>query len=310
MNWLNTNFPNWRSFSIGLVLAVAYAAHAYLLEGTVHKSTIVVTLAIAALGYVVKDKVVTGGSVAQTSEAERRAEPTGSNTTDGSKFPPIQTKGLGMMLFALLFSGAMVFTVAACGKRVEKIVNIPPGISEEQTQNWYKATGALSVVAENTKAATDLVIEMNHNGELPSGDSYQTALSVFGRISQGGIVMRNLLAGEPEHFTQSTRDQIVAFAVDALGQLAKLDTSAPLAARPCPQGATCAQSAASSGSAQKVLDQISGLKKALQELQAIPPPSHSETPTSQLTPFGVLRDTLGAMADVRRAEGLLLIGRI
>jgi hypothetical protein len=313
MNWLNTNFPNWRTQMSAIFVAICVAVYDASVNGTLHKSTIGAIIGIAFVGYFAKDKRVTGGNVAQTREAHLRLQPMGSNRDHRPPaFPPISTKGLGMVIFALLFSGAMVFTVAACGKRVDKIVNIPPGISEEQTQNWYKATGALSVVSDETKAATDLVVDLEHNGEIPAGDAYQTSLSVFGRISQGGIVARNLLYKEPEQFTESTRNQIVAFATDALAQLAKLNLSVFSAQSgvTCQPGQSCSATAAATSGIQKVDAKVERVRKALLQLQATPGPSHTDnTPAPGPSPSSMFRQSWNGVLAMRRAEGLMLVGQ-
>lgn len=252
MNWLTVNFPNWPSFVIGLALSIAYATHAYLLEGTVHKSSIAVALLLAALGFVVKYKAVTGGSIAQTPEAVQREQPVNAKAVK-NMIAPLST------LIALFFIAFCFLSFAGCMRKTGSIANVPTGVSEAEVKDWYAATGAIAIVGNSTEAATNLAISINRAD--PTNPDYQKMLSVFGHIAQGGISAGNVLSASPEHFTASTRDQIIAFAGDALGQLG------PYLAGPQPK-TTTARTIETDADRMKLQAQLESLQSALKRLQS------------------------------------------
>jgi hypothetical protein len=78
--WLDQNWPNWKITLAALFTAVCIALQDAYNTGTLHKTTILVVLGMAVVGFFAKGRNVTGGSVPQTREARLRAEKTGSQT--------------------------------------------------------------------------------------------------------------------------------------------------------------------------------------------------------------------------------------
>lgn len=210
---------------------------------------------------------------------------------------PRNSRMMGSLIFvfgfwSVLSLGLVTATVTGCQKK--HIANVPPGVSESQVNDWYTATGAVSIVADNTKAAVDLIVDLNHNGEFPDGDAYNQTLSVFGGIAQGGIHARNVLSAMPENFNEDTRSQIVDFATTALAELAKWQLSRQSS------GMRTANVDGAAGM-QKVNDLTASIKKALEKLQSL------KTPAATSNMF---LDTWDGIVAVHRAEGLLLIGKL
>lgn len=65
---------NWRTTLIGCCIAIIIAVQPMITEQAVNWKAVGMAALIALFSFVSKDAVVTGGSVAQTQEAERRAE--------------------------------------------------------------------------------------------------------------------------------------------------------------------------------------------------------------------------------------------
>jgi hypothetical protein len=212
--WLDSKYPNWQTTVGGLFTAVMIGFYDAYVNGRLHKSTIGVVLGVILMGYFAKVRSVTGGSVAQTPEAVTRAEVVAPQVQP----PSIPTGKLPAWLLIIGLVGA--FGVSSC-HRVNHVTNLPPGVNEQEVKDWYAATGALSVIADNTKAATDIAIDLNHQGMFHDGPAYNTTLTVLARISQGGIHASNMLRAMPEHFDANARLQLSAFADDALAQAQK-----------------------------------------------------------------------------------------
>jgi hypothetical protein len=65
---------NWKTTLMGMLTAGAYATKTMVLTGQFNWTDAAITFGIAALGYLVKDKDVTGGTVAATPEAQARLD--------------------------------------------------------------------------------------------------------------------------------------------------------------------------------------------------------------------------------------------
>lgn len=65
---------NWRTTLIGGLLAIVIAVQPIIETGTIDWKKVGMAAVIALFGYLVKDKDVTGGTVPQTDEAQKRVE--------------------------------------------------------------------------------------------------------------------------------------------------------------------------------------------------------------------------------------------
>lgn len=99
---------------------------------------------------------------------------------------------------ATLMVAILIFTTGCGGKQIQ-VTNLPPNVSQAEVSNWYRATGAISVIADQTLILTDAAISLNREGVL-KGAAYDAVLTTLGKVSQAGIHVRNVLYQQPEYF--------------------------------------------------------------------------------------------------------------
>lgn len=103
-----------------------------------------------------------------------------------------------MAVVVLMFSVMMATT--ACTPRKVDIVNAPTPLAAEAVRNWYTATGALEVVANNSHNALQAIIQMNRAGTFPDGPAYAATMNSFMRIADAGLKASTILQKTPEMF--------------------------------------------------------------------------------------------------------------
>ena len=105
----------------------------------------------------------------------------------------------------------------SCQKRT--IVNVPPGISPDEVNAWYTATGVLRQVSVSVKGATDMVVALHNQGVTFQGDSYTTLLTNLGKIAQTEILASNFLAQWQDNFGASQASQFRGYLISIADQL-------------------------------------------------------------------------------------------
>jgi hypothetical protein len=105
----------------------------------------------------------------------------------------------------------------SCQKRT--IVNVPPGISPDEVNAWYTATGVLRQVSVSVKAATELVVDLHNSGVTFQGDSYTGLLTNLGKIAQSEILASNFLDDWQDNFGASQASQFRGYLVSIADQL-------------------------------------------------------------------------------------------
>ncbi len=120
-------------------------------------------------------------------------------------------------------SAAVVLTVLlslaafSCQKRT--IVNVPPGISPDEVNAWYTATGVLRQVSVSVKGATELVVDLHNSGVTFQGDSYTSLLTNLGKIAQTEILASNFLDQWQDNFGASQASQFRGYLISIADQL-------------------------------------------------------------------------------------------
>ena len=109
------------------------------------------------------------------------------------------------------------FGQISCQKRT--IVNVPPGISSDEVNAWYTATGVLQQVSVNVLAATEAVVDLHNSGVTFQGDSYTVLLSNLGKIAQTEILASNFLAQWQDNFGADQASQFRGYLISIADQL-------------------------------------------------------------------------------------------
>ena len=118
---------------------------------------------------------------------------------------------------AVVLTILLSLTVLSCQKRT--IVNVPPGISSDEVNAWYTATGVLRQVSVGVQGATELVVDLHNSGVIFQGDSYTKLLTNFGKIAQSEILASNFLDDWQDNFGASQASQFRGYLVSIADQL-------------------------------------------------------------------------------------------
>jgi hypothetical protein len=124
----------------------------------------------------------------------------------------------------LLLIAVLLVTVDACHKK-QNITNVPPGVSTNEVQSWYTATGVLQTVADTGDKGLDLVISLNRQGVFPDSPAYKQTIQSFKAIGQLGLDTKKAMEEAPQKFGQPQRDQLGDFSNKVSAELQKLTSS-------------------------------------------------------------------------------------
>jgi hypothetical protein len=126
------------------------------------------------------------------------------------------------LLSAVLLVGLVITGPAGCHKT--HITDLPPGVSQNEVQAWYTATGTVKTIAETAKGLTDAVISAHQSDpEMMPAEDYQNILLVLGKTAQAGIHLDAILKQAPENFGKETKEQILAEIQPVIEEIRKAD---------------------------------------------------------------------------------------
>jgi hypothetical protein len=118
---------------------------------------------------------------------------------------------------AVILTVLLSLTALSCQKRT--IVNVPLGISPDEVNAWYTATGVLRQVSVNVLAATEAVVDLHNSGVAFEGDSYTNLLMNFGKIAQAEILASNFLDQWQDNFGADQAAQFRGYLIAIADQL-------------------------------------------------------------------------------------------
>lgn len=86
-----------------------------------------------------------------------------------------------------------MLTLAGCGARVKTVTNLPPGVTQQQAQNYDAAVADLQKLSAATSTLRQSVIALNKAGTFPDGPAYVATLQAIGKVDQFQITAANFL---------------------------------------------------------------------------------------------------------------------
>ncbi len=127
------------------------------------------------------------------------------------------TKKLSAVLVWLLL--VSVTLAPACRRKQVRVTNLPEGVSEQEVQNWFTATGAMRTIAKSMVHAQDFVIQLNRAGVFPDGEPYRRTMVSFKRIAEEGQRVDAFLENYPNRFGGNIQTKLREFADFARAEL-------------------------------------------------------------------------------------------
>lgn len=119
---------------------------------------------------------------------------------------------------SLVLTLALMLGTVNCHRQVH-VANVPVGVGEGQVKNWYAATGAFKVAAENTEKITAAVVQLHK--EFPDEATYQKTLEALGRMAQTEAQAAIYLDTVPQNWGKPVAQQVKGY-TDALSTQAKI----------------------------------------------------------------------------------------
>jgi hypothetical protein len=125
-------------------------------------------------------------------------------------------------------------TLAACGcaSRVTHVTQLPPGVTEQQAQNWDAAVANLhkvaSTVATLHKSLTNLHGAQYDGKPVLSDEYYADALRAIAHIDQLELSAETVLRQSPKNFSLGAKQQVGAYVQQISAELAQLNGAGAL----------------------------------------------------------------------------------
>lgn len=116
-------------------------------------------------------------------------------------------------------------TLAGCAARVQHVIDLPAGVTEQQAKDWDSAVANLHKIAATTSTLRKSVIALRNDGVFPNDDAYASALQVLGKIDQIQVAASDLLRQQPKAFGQPQRQQIALYMQMVSAELKLLNTA-------------------------------------------------------------------------------------
>jgi len=105
------------------------------------------------------------------------------------------------------------------------VTNLPPGVTQQQVNNWQNASNDLSKAQSFTHVALVSVTTFNKNGVFPDSPAYAATLENIGRAEQVEIAAAQFLKTVPNDWSMSVKNQIAGYTANILMQLQAANTS-------------------------------------------------------------------------------------
>ncbi len=126
------------------------------------------------------------------------------------------------LLSAVLLAGLVMAALVGC--HGTRITDVPAGVSENEAQTWYAATGMVKTIAETARGLADAVISAHQSDPaLIPADDYQKILLALGTSAQAGIHLDAVLKQAPENFGKGTKERILAEIRPVIEEIQKAD---------------------------------------------------------------------------------------
>lgn len=119
---------------------------------------------------------------------------------------------------------AISLSFCGCAARVKTVTNLPPGVTQQQAQDWDAAVANLNKIADVTSALRQGLIGLNKNGGFPDGPQYILALQICGKIDEAQLAASAILKQTPNNFSASAKTQVQALMQQIAAQISTLNT--------------------------------------------------------------------------------------
>jgi hypothetical protein len=102
------------------------------------------------------------------------------------------------------FASVLLFSCSA----QKQITNLPPGVTQQQVQNWDTAVQTLDKIAVSTSTLRQAIVALHQNGVITDAQVYGKILTSLGMIDDAQIDAANFLKAQPDNWGSSMQTKV------------------------------------------------------------------------------------------------------
>jgi len=136
--------------------------------------------------------------------------------------------------FRVFLAGLGIF-LGACSARQKAVTNLPPGVTQQQAQNWDAAVANLDKIAQSVSTFRQLMFQLNQQtyadpttGKvlkiIPDSKTYAGILMSIGKIDQAEIDAAMFLKAQPQNFGVTAQARVKNDIVTIEAELSAIST--------------------------------------------------------------------------------------